>query len=544
MKQFTGWFGAIKALQPRMLSAGFCVDVVNMRPGRGDLRPWNTKLDVATLPAGRVSFYRMGRDLASDTNYWLSSTVDVDYARSMLANDPTERTYYTGQSEPRVTDNILALAGAPYPTSYRILGIPAPITPMAAAITTVGVAADSEDRYYVDIFISDQDEKGPPGVPTARLTCKTDAEITLTSLSAAPAGAYGITLRGIYRTRVATDGTADFFLIAKVPATDTTFVDTGAADGEILESDGGGVGLAWDPPPSGLRGIIGLWNGMMGGFVGKSVRVCWPYKPHAWPALYEAVTQSQVVATGTFGTTWVVLTTDKPYALSGSSPGSLVASMDPIKAGHSCISKRSVVSFKHGVVWASPRGLAYMGANGPTLLTEKLFLEEDWKALNPASMIGCQFEGLYFGFYTVGGVKKGFIINPLTPAAVIFLDSGADAAWFDPVSESMYVLNGTAIQKWNAGDSLMTASATSRVDHDQAAENFGVAQVLADAYPVTLAIYGDYGVLRCTVTAISKEPVTLPGGFDDEDHQVKVTSAVGGVQAVILADDYDELGRA
>jgi len=543
LKQFTGWFGAIKALQPRMLSSGYCVDVVNMRPGRGDLRPWKTKLDVATVPGGRLSIYRMGRDVASDSNYWLTATVDLDYARSMLANDPTERTYYTGQSEPRVTDNILALAGAPYPTAYRVLGIPAPITPMSAAITVTGTGTD-EDRYYVDTFISDQGEESAPGVPTARLTCKPNAEITLTSLSAAPVGSYGITLRGIYRTRVATDGTADFFLIAKVAVTDTTFVDTGAVDGSILESDGGGVGLAFSPPPSGLRGIIGLWNGMMGGFVGKSARVCWPYKPHAWPVLYEAVTQSQIVASGTFGTTWVLLTTDKPYALSGSSPGSLVASMDPIKAGHSCISKRSVVSFKHGVVWASPRGLAYMGANGPSLLTEKLFLEEDWAALNPASMIGCQFEGLYFGFYTLSGVKKGFIINPLQPAAVIFLDTGADAAWFDPVSEAMYVLNGTAIQKWNAGDSLMTASATSRIDHAQEAENFGVAQVLADAFPVSLSIYGDSGVLRYTVSVASKDPVPLPGGFMDEDHQVSVSTAAGGVQAVILADDESDLDRA
>lgn len=543
MKTFAGWFGAVKALRARMLPAGFCVDVSNMRPGRGDLRPWNVPLDVATVPTGRVNIYRMGRDVAGDALYWLTATVDLDYARSLLALDSTERTYYTGQSEPRVTNNVLALSGAPYPTAYRTLGIPKPIAAMTATITTAGTGT-TEDRYYVDTFVSDLGEQSAPGTPTTRLTCNNDATITLSALSAPPGGSQGIATRRIYRTVVATDGTTDFFKVGEIAAATTTFVDNGIVDGEILESDGGGVGLAFDMPPAGLRGIIGLWNGMMGGFIGKSVRICQPYKPHAWPVMYEAIVPSEIVATGTFGTTWVVLTTDKPYAMSGASPGSMVASLDPIKAGHSCVSKRSVVSFKHGVAWASPRGLAYVGADGPRLLTDKVFLKEDWEDLNPASMIGCQYEGLYFGFYTVGANKRGFIINPLAPASVIFLDSGADAAWFDPVSEEMYLLNGTSIQKWNAGAALMTASATSKIERNQDPDNFGVAQVIADAYPVALTLYGDGGVQRYEVSVTSKEPVPLPGGFSDEDHQVKVSTAVGGVQAVILASDYDELGRA
>lgn len=544
MKLFVGWFGVIKALQARMLPDGFCTDAVNLRPGRGDLRPWSTKLNVASLPAGRTSMYRMGRDVASDANYWLSSPNDVDYVRSLNASDATERTYYTGEAEPRVTDNVIGIAGAPYPTAFRTLGVPAPTSVMTATITTVGVSATNEDRYYVDTFVTDQGEESAPGVPTVRVTCKTDAAITLNAFAAAPGGSTGITLRRIYRTRVATDGSTQFYQVAQIASGTASFVDNGVANGNVLQSDGGGVGFAWDPPPAGLRGLIGLWNGMMAGFIGKSIRFCVPYKPHAWPIGYEAIAIDSMVGGGTFGTTLVALTTDKPYALSGASPLSMVQSMDPIKCPFTaaCIAKRSIVSFKHGVVWATPDGLAYVGFNGPQLLTAGVMLKEDWQALNPATIIGCQYGGLYFGFYTVVAVRKGFYINPLQPQSIIFMDSGAEAVWFDPISGSMYLFNGTDIQKWNAGGALMTASATSKIERTQDACNFSVAQVIADAYPVQLTYYGD-GVQRHTVAVANKDPVPLPGGFLVEDHQVKVDTAVGGVEAVILADDEAELDR-
>lgn len=542
---FAGFFGAIKAEQPRMLPDGFCVDVTNMRPGRGDLRPWNTKLTVATLPAGRISMYRLGRDVASDSDYWLSSPNDVDYVRSLLANDSTERTYITGESEPRVTDNVLGIAGAPYPTSYRLLGVPPPSAAMTATITVAGAAVTTEDRYYVDTFVTDQGEESAPGTPTTRVTCNTDATITLNAFAAAPAGAYGITLRRIYRTRVAADGSTQFYQVAQIAVATASFDDATAADGDALQSDGGGLGLSWDVPPSGLRGLIGLWNGMMAGFVGKSIRACVEYKPWAWPVGYEAIAVDTIVGLGAFGSTLVALTTDKPHLLSGASPSSLVTSMEPVKCGFAsaCIAKRSIVSFQHGVVWAAPDGLAYIGASGPQLLTAKIFLREDWQVIAPSTLIGCQFNGMYFGFYVVGGVRKGFIINPLNPQAVIFLDAGAEAAWFDPISGAMYVFNGTNIEKWNAGGALMTASATTAIRRTQDPENFGVAQVLADTYPVQLTYYAD-GVQKHTVSVPSKESVGLPSGFLAEDHQVKVDTAVGGVQAVILADDVNELNGA
>lgn len=72
------------------------------------------------------AIYRMGRETASDTQYWLASAIDVDYARSLLASDPTERIYGTGGAfgKPAYTDNTF-LGTPPYPNNGYWTGIPA-----------------------------------------------------------------------------------------------------------------------------------------------------------------------------------------------------------------------------------------------------------------------------------------------------------------------------------------------------------------------------------------------------------------------------------
>ena len=130
------WVGINSRMNARLLAPGMGVDAVDFRPGSGDLRPWNLAPVVHTLAglgAQAQSIHRMGKNAPSDNLYWLTSLNDVDYVRSLLALDEAERTYYTGESEPRVTDTTMALAGAPFPTAYRTLGVPA--RPMRLSVT-------------------------------------------------------------------------------------------------------------------------------------------------------------------------------------------------------------------------------------------------------------------------------------------------------------------------------------------------------------------------------------------------------------------------
>ena len=121
------FLGENRAIDPLLLADGLGVYSRNQKPGRGNLLPWKQPTTVATVPAGRKTIYRMGRDVASDANYWLSWTTVVHAIRGFDAGDTTERTFYTGDGAPKVTDNTVALASAPYPTASRPMGLPAHI---------------------------------------------------------------------------------------------------------------------------------------------------------------------------------------------------------------------------------------------------------------------------------------------------------------------------------------------------------------------------------------------------------------------------------
>ena len=92
----------------------------------------------------QISAYRLGRNTASDTQYWLTRSVDADFARSLIAEDTTERTYSTDGTKPKYTDNTLLGGSEPYPASWVDTGVPYPDTDMTATETTPGTWAMRE----------------------------------------------------------------------------------------------------------------------------------------------------------------------------------------------------------------------------------------------------------------------------------------------------------------------------------------------------------------------------------------------------------------
>ena len=52
--RLSGFAGENRALHPMLLPEAVGVLSNNQKPGRGDLRPWNAPLALATVPAARV----------------------------------------------------------------------------------------------------------------------------------------------------------------------------------------------------------------------------------------------------------------------------------------------------------------------------------------------------------------------------------------------------------------------------------------------------------------------------------------------------------
>ncbi|PUE08987.1 hypothetical protein B9Z51_08620 [Limnohabitans sp. T6-5] len=474
-----GFTGENRAAHPKTLGPMVGVTSLNQKPGRGDLRPWRVPLTVATVPVGRKTIYRMGRDVDSDANYWLSWANRVHAVRGFNADDTTEQTYYTGDGAPKVTNNIIALSSAPYPMASRPLGIPAPTTALIAATNSGTWTGLSKSYYYVYTYVNDWGWESAPSPVSAESVRPTDATVALSGFGSLPSGNYQINRIRIYRTQTGTSGATEFFFLREVAVGVSTTTDDGRDLGEVLPT------TTWVMTPDDLSMLTPMWNGMLAGISGNGVRICEPYTPYAWPIAYEVLPpDSKPVALGVFGQTLLVLTTARPLVVSGSSPDSM--DQMPLEMYQGCIAPESVVGMGIGVAWASEDGLCWYGAGGPRILTAGLMLREDWQKLKPSTIVGKMYEGLYFGTFDAGAGLKAFLIDPMNPTGIYFMDTGYAAMHFDELKDQLYVLDSSGnVQRWDAGTAFMTTKFRSKVFQQPRVTSFAAAELVCDVYPAT-----------------------------------------------------------
>lgn len=544
--------GENRALHPALLPDVQGVASRNQKPGRGDLRAWMQPLTVATIPAGRKSIYRLGRDVASDSLYWLSWTSSPVHAvRGFDPDDTTERTYLTGDGAPKVTDNLTLDGTDPQdnPIATRPMGLPAPASAPVVTTSAVGSSALNQTVYYVYTYVNDWGWESAPSPPSAANTRKLDDTATISSFAAVPSGNYNVNRRRIYRTATGASGTTEFFFLREIALGTTSTTDDNRALGEALPTVG------WLPAPGvpmggaaggtegNLSHLTALWNGMLAGISGNRVRLCVPYTAYAWPDDYDILPpDGKPVGIGVFGQRALILTTSRPLLAQGSAPDSM--DQTPLEIPQGCVSARSVVSMGSGVAWASEDGLCWFGADGARIVTAGIMTRKDWQALVPSSIVGRLYEGLYFGSYSTDGgtTRQGFMVNPADPnSGIYFLDAGYEGLHFDELLDQLYVLDGASVRKWDAGASSLTFRFRSKVFRAPKPINFACAEVLADAYPVTLRVWGD-GTLRHTQTVASRTPFRLPAGFLALDWQFEI-EGTGAVQSAAIATSMGELAQ-
>jgi hypothetical protein len=528
-----GFAGENRAIHPKLLPDPVGTVSRNQKPGRGDLRSWKQPTTVASVPGGRQTIYRMGRDVASDSQYWLSWTGVVHAVRGFDAQDTTERTYFTGDGAPKVTDNVMALASAPYPTTSRPLGVPAPTSPPLVSTDTGTWEGETETYFYVYTYVNDWGWESAPSPVSLQNERPSDATATISGFVNPAAGNYQVNRIRVYRTQTGAAG-AEFFFLREIALGTASFKDTNGTLGEVLPT------ATWSMPPSDLSFLTTLWNGMLAGISGNSVRFCEPYTPYAWPGSYDVIPpDSKPVGLGVVGQSLVVLTTGRPLLVAGSSPEAM--DQQPLDLPQGCVAPRSIVSMGSGVAWASEDGLCWYGAGGARILTAGIMTREDWQAMNPASIIGRFYEGLYFGSYLDGATRRGFMIDPNSPQGVFFLDAGYVAMHFDELKDQLYVLSGADVQKWDAGQPF-TYRFRSKVFKAPKPTNFACCEVVADAYPVTVRVFGD-NELRHTEEVAGRGLFRLPSGFMATDWQIEV-EGTNPVQSVAIAHAVTELKNA
>lgn len=364
---------------------------------------------------------------------YLSWDVDVDVARSPLADDEG-RIYYTGDGVPKKSTLALASSGpGPYPAagSWLHLGVPKPTATLTAVAS--GTGGVTETRAYVYTFVTQfgsvLEESAPSAPVSVTLTSNTTATISNIADPTVTAN-YNYAKKRLYRTV----GAGAFTLVAEIPLGTTTFADnlTTILGDNLPSAD-------WAPPPSDLKGLCLLPGGVLCGFRNNEIWFSEPEFPHAFPPKYMQTVNATVVAIRPFGNNLAVATTGYPEVGSGLYPESFTFAVVPMIAP--CVAKRSMAGDEAGVLFASSQGLVSIGTEGNGLATQGVLTRYEFDRFNPLTIDGIYFDRKYYGFYTVDDQTRAFVFQRGDNPPLSTLSVAASAAVVEPRTNRLVVLD-------------------------------------------------------------------------------------------------------
>ena len=527
-------FGGLLPSQDRsMLPDNSAQVAINCRLTSGTLDSYQAPVEVYNPYSYNIkTIYRFDQASLDDTKYWFTFSQDVDVVKGAISGDVQERTYWTGDGYPKVTDAAIATSAAPYPSNSYRLGVEpptiAPVTVPVSSPTTLPTAL-SETRLYVYTFVTAWGEESAPSPVSLPLEMKSGDAVTLMAMQTTPNGNHNVVAKRIYRTSVGSVDT-NFLFVAEISTAANSFTDDTAADalGEVIPTAESGI------LPENAKGLTSMANGIMAAFSEYDVYICEAFKPHSWPSSNMQAVDFPVVGLKAFGSSLVILTSGNPYILTGTDPQAMT--LEKLAVPYSCASKRSICAAFGNVIYASPDGLISIGANGVQVLTEDIMTRLEWQKYNPSSMMCAVWDDRVFMFYDNGTTQGCLTLD--NKQGLVETDVYATAVYNDNVTGSLYLAISNKIVKWNAGDKLTYTWKSKQYTHPNYV-NFAWGQVLATSYPVTLRVYGE-DELRAERVVTSTKPFRLPSGFKCRYWELELTGTNPVIQALV-SETMEEL---
>lgn len=176
-----------------------------------------------------------------------------------------------------------------------------------------------------------------------------------------------ITSWRLYRT----GDTASFLLVAEIPITEVSFTDfvPVTALGQSLPTSyiSNGVVVTFKPPPENLK-YIELYNGMLFGVSGNTVRWTPIGEPDAWPDAFTVDMSYPPSGLSAFASGLIILPPDAIYRLDGFDPTQM--SLQRTYAEDGCIAPRSIQKTARGLAYLAKRGLMLFDGTSSVCLTE------------------------------------------------------------------------------------------------------------------------------------------------------------------------------
>jgi len=423
-------------------------------------------------------------------------------------------------------------------TDNTHLTVTVPFTDVAndtsPVITPNLTTTTAETRVYTFTYVNSFGEESTPYSETDMSPSTEDVypgESVIVTLPTAAVTNVNVTKKRIYRSAAGTANTS-FFFVAEVPLATTTYTDSLDGDdlNEVLPS------LTWVQPPTTLKGLVGMPNGVMVGFSGNDVYFSEPFRPFAWPIQYIQTVGYPIVGLGVIDTTVVVLTQGRPYFIQGSHPGS--STMIEADINQACLSKRSIVSMGNAVFYASPDGLVGLSPGGSAVVTQSMFDKYTWQAMGPAALLGCMYENKYVGFLNATSGNGGFVYD-MKAKTWNFHNVYATGAYNDLKNDALYIIQNNELSKWDSGSALSYIWKSKKFTFPEP-KSFACYRIQAEAYPVTTKIYKD-GVEIVSLSVTDDSLRRLPAGLGtDWEFQLEGSTEVYNVQ---LAQSPQELNQ-
>lgn len=431
----------------------------------------------------------------------------------------------------------------------------------------------SQTKYstsYVYTFVSAYSEEGPPSLASAVFD-KVDGQtvqVTLpaTSVSGTGRGDNNITHKRLYRSNTGSNTTA-FQFVAEMTLGTQTYNDSLDNDelAEVIPS------TYWIGPPNEdsstypegpMLGLTAMPNGIFAGFRGKRLYFSEAYMPHAWPVSYRITLEEEIVAIGMAGNGLIVTTKGTPYLVSGTDPRAMQVLR--IEAAQACLNKASLVDMGDMVMYAGADGLVAAAGTDVQVITEGIISPQQWRTdYYPTALKGFRWEGKYVGLYTSGSNYGGFIFDPRggkNTLALLTQTSSTDAAggFTDPDDNELYLIIDNTIKKFQGGTTYQTFTWKSKEFVPPKPTSMGFLKVDAEAWPVTVKVYGDgslfyhatistsgnaYAVTGSTPSfsaadipePVVRLPATVANSFSIQIEAAKV------VNEVCIAESIDEI---
>lgn len=484
---FQQFSGIAPRIAPRLLPATLAQEALDVKLWSGELRPHYADEILQYIPSNIQSIYRY--KWKNQTYNWLGWAKSVNVAKGPVYDDENNRIYLMVNDGTGflVTDSSLlkdrdywdGLEGKAY-----AVAIPEPGQSDIWVSGGTG-SGDIESRSYVYCYVR-QWADGTIDVGKSSGPLKNSSDRSRYTVDVRPGqvvdmsivdpiahangiGA-GINKIYIYRSEVTSAGQALYSYVDQFDVNSNRATNNPAA---VWVADGGyykysdskpntSLGEAcpsiyWDPPVTGLKGLVSLQNGLFAAYKDSTVYVSDWNAPHAWPYEHTVTIDYPIVGLGSFGNTIVVCTEAAPVLIVVQDPTN--PTTKAIQENCPCVSADSIVNTRNGVIFASQNGLVLINSTSPTFITEKLLTQDEWLPLHPESLKGAFLNNTYYGFFTnPTDTAAGFIFdldsytystvyNSIISSGMVYTTQHAKVVYNDIEQSQLYVCypleNGT-----------------------------------------------------------------------------------------------------